>query len=85
MAGASTEVLDVLDVLAVLVDTRDHRHSGSAVALTTYRDAKHAALTAQICPHWQEVSFDPVDAALTMRAQMLAMGGGAFDDCFNRE
>ena len=45
LAGAAT---DVLDVLALLVDTRDHRYAGTAADLTTYRDTQHAALSAQL-------------------------------------
>jgi hypothetical protein len=81
LAGAATEVLDVL---ALLVDTRDHRYAGTAADLTTYRDTQHAALSAQLGPYWMETSFGAVDVALTMGPEMLSLAG-AFDDYFNRD
>lgn len=70
--------------MALLVDTRDHRFTGNAADLTTYRDAKHTALSAQLGPYWMETSFGAVDVALTMRPEMLSLHG-IFDDYFNRD
>ncbi|HEX5907132.1 MAG TPA: hypothetical protein VFY56_08955, partial [Propionibacteriaceae bacterium] len=80
LAGGATQVLEVL---ALIVDTSDHRFSGTAVDLQTYRDTKFAALDAQLGPYWLETSFDDVDVALTMPADLLSLRG-TFDDYFNR-
>ena len=81
LAGAQTS--DV-EVLVLLVDTNDHRYTGTAADLSAYRDAKHAALSAQLGPYWMEASFGAVDVRLDMRPEMLSLPG-AFDDYFNRD
>jgi M6 family metalloprotease-like protein len=77
--GATT-----LQVLAVLVDTRDYRSTNTPAALTTYRDAKLNVLNGNVGPFWNENSFGAVGANVTMRDEMLPLVG-AFDDYFNRD
>jgi M6 family metalloprotease-like protein len=81
IAGGSPEIVDVL---ALLVDSRDNRYTGTPAQLTAYRDTKHATLSAQLGPYWREASFDAVDVALAMRDELHSMRG-TFDDYFNRD
>ena len=81
IAGASP---DIVDVLALLVDTRGNRYTGTAAQLTAYRDAKQVALGSQLGPYWHENSYGAVDIALTIPDEVLPMAG-TFDDYFNRD
>lgn len=72
-----------LNVFSVLVDTNDHRFTGTQAAATAYRDAKRADYESHMNSFWQEASFGNVSITLKMYDKVLKMGG-AFDDYFNR-
>lgn len=77
------EIDPPLNVFSVVVDTRDHRFTGSAAQATTYRDAKRADIQTNANAYWDETSFGNVSVTVKMFDKVLPMAG-AFDDYFNR-
>src|SRR5512141_235925 len=72
-----------LNVFSVIVDTNDHRFTGTQAAATAYRDAKKADYESHTNDFWKEASFGNVSITMKVYDKVLKLSG-AFDDYFNR-
>lgn len=73
----------LLSVFAMIVDTRDHRFTGSPADLTNYRNAKLSDYQSKTHQYWRETSYQNVSIQWTMPERIVPMNG-IYNDYFNR-
>ena len=72
-----------LRVFGLIVDSRDHRYTGTPAALTAYRDAKVADYGTKTNQYWRETSYKNVSVTWTMPDAVVQLPG-TYNDYFNR-